>query len=68
MPAATGSILLQGGITEHILVLQVPQHELTTSERAYIDMGRRYPQLVVSTDFTKLVACWTQVLLLSTLA
>ena len=47
--------------TIHTRFLQVPQHELTTLDRAYIDMGRRYPQLVVSTDFTKLVACWAQV-------
>ena len=41
--------------------VQISSHAFTMLERAYMDLTRRYPQLVVSGDFSKLVACWTQV-------
>lgn len=40
---------------------QVGSQPYVTPVREYTDLARRYPNLIISPDFTRMVSCWTSV-------
>lgn len=40
---------------------QVGSQPYVAPVREYTDLARRYPHLIISPDFTRMVSCWTSV-------